>query len=193
MENGVNMQLHNYKDFDSFLARYRMVHDRHDGSDMGFRVNRLYGLDSLIKENLGSTTIMCELGSYAGVSSSLFAYYCKHIYCVDSWLHSYDGHDDIEKIFDETMSGFFNVTKVKGFSNLVVNGFENNFFDFVYVDADHSYESAKEDILLWLPKIKSGGAIGGHDYNGVGVRTAVDELFGKKIKVYEDSSWYIKL
>lgn len=193
MENGANTQLNNYLDFDKFLSRYRMVYDKHDGAYDGFRVNRLYGLNELIKENLSKNTVMCEVGSYGGVSSSLFAYYCKKVYCVDPWLQSYDGRDNIEKIFDETTRQFTNIIKIKNFSVKASAFFENNFFDFVYVDADHSYESAIEDIRAWMPKIKLSGAIGGHDYNGEGVKKAVNELFGKAVKIYEDSSWYAKL
>ncbi|MDP6794098.1 MAG: class I SAM-dependent methyltransferase [Verrucomicrobiota bacterium] len=40
----------------------------------------------------------------------------------------------------------------------------DNTLDFCYIDADHRYEAAKQDIDLWLPKVKSGGIICGHDY-----------------------------
>jgi len=56
----------------------------------------------------------------------------------------------------------------------------------VYIDANHSYEGVKADIAAWLPKVKSGGMIGGHDYSPKswpGVIRAVDEAFGKKISV----------
>lgn len=36
--------------------------------------------------------------------------------------------------------------------------------DFVFIDADHRYASVVADIKAWLPKIKQGGYIGGHDY-----------------------------
>jgi len=48
---------------------------------------------------------------------------------------------------------------------------------FLFIDANHDYEHVKEDIKMWLPKIKAGGVIAGHDYtNFPGVKKAVDEL-----------------
>jgi len=55
--------------------------------------------------------------------------------------------------------------------------FENGSLDFVFVDAGHDYESVAEDIHYWLPKVKSGGMIAGHDYPDFkGVVKAVDTL-----------------
>lgn len=57
---------------------------------------------------------------------------------------------------------------------------KNKSQDFVFIDADHSYKSVRDDIGLWLPKIKEGGLIAGHDYGGTyrGVAKAVNERFG---------------
>jgi hypothetical protein len=48
--------------------------------------------------------------------------------------------------------------------------------DFIFIDGDHTYESAKRDILLWMPKVKKTGWITGHDYLYPSVKVAVDEL-----------------
>jgi hypothetical protein len=59
--------------------------------------------------------------------------------------------------------------------------FKDNSIDLIFIDADHAYESIREDIQSWLPKVKKGGIICGHDYSGQekGVIKAVDELLGK--------------
>ena len=60
--------------------------------------------------------------------------------------------------------------------------FENETFELILVDADHSYEAIKEDIKHWWPKLKYGGFIFFHDYidleqNGTnGVARAIDEM-----------------
>lgn len=63
-------------------------------------------------------------------------------------------------------------------------------------DATHSYDAVKEDIKLWIPKIKNHGFIGGHDYNPTdwaGVVKAVDESFTKdKLEIIK-SSWLVRL
>lgn len=58
--------------------------------------------------------------------------------------------------------------------------YEDNYFDVVYIDASHDYESVKKDIIHWLPKVKSGGIICGDDYTAgwQGVVDAVNEILG---------------
>jgi hypothetical protein len=72
---------------------------------------------------------------------------------------------------------------------------DNSLF-FVFIDGSHLYDAVREDILAWLPKVKPGGFIGGHDIDQTeefnGVRRAVDELIGpQNIKVYNKgwASW----
>ena len=50
--------------------------------------------------------------------------------------------------------------------------------DYVFLDAAHDYESIRDDIAAWWPKITPGGWLAGHDYTDAeGVRRAVDEAF----------------
>jgi len=42
--------------------------------------------------------------------------------------------------------------------------------DFVYIDAGHSAADVWKDLNNWYPKVKPGGLVSGHDYNGVGDR-----------------------
>jgi len=55
--------------------------------------------------------------------------------------------------------------------------FENDSLDFIFIDADHTYESVKKDIKLWTPKVKTTGMIFGHDLNWGSVARAVGESF----------------
>ena len=78
--------------------------------------------------------------------------------------------------------------------------FQNGELDFVYIDACHSYEECKNDILAWHPKIKLGGILGGHDYMDPfpGVKRAVNEFVADhnidlQIIVDGAPSWYFKV
>jgi hypothetical protein len=42
--------------------------------------------------------------------------------------------------------------------------FKDGFFDFIYIDAAHDYDSVVEDLEAWWPKLKDGGIFSGHDY-----------------------------
>ena len=71
----------------------------------------------------------------------------------------------------------------------------SNQFDFVYLDADHQYEAVKADIHAWLPKIREGGRLLGHDYGGGhrGVKKAVDELFGDDVHNDQHRIWWVEV
>lgn len=40
---------------------------------------------------------------------------------------------------------------------------QDNSLSFCYIDGNHCYNSVREDILAWLPKIKNGGILAGDD------------------------------
>ena len=61
---------------------------------------------------------------------------------------------------------------------------------FVFIDADHSYEGVKRDIVAWHPKITPGGVIAGHDAIRVPVHNAIKDVFGRFARV-QPSSWWV--
>jgi len=71
------------------------------------------------------------------------------------------------------------VVILKSYSQDAAAQFPDEYFDWVYIDANHGYDSAKEDIALWWPKVKKGGFLAGHDYivrESFGVYRAVNEF-----------------
>jgi hypothetical protein len=45
--------------------------------------------------------------------------------------------------------------------------FPDEFFDFVYIDALHTYTMSKQDLIIWWPKVAPGGLFAGDDLGGV--------------------------
>lgn len=73
---------------------------------------------------------------------------------------------------------------------------EDRSIDIIFIDGLHTYEGVKDDLEAWVPKIKIGGIISGHDYNGMkrheGVTIRVNEVFGKKnITTGPDVTWWL--
>lgn len=140
-----------------------------------------------------------EVGSWKGKSSAFMAVEIinsgKKIKfdCIDWWQSDNNiGYDDpyvkngtLYEHFLENMKpveGYFNSIKISSVEGSKL--YADKSLDFVFIDAAHDYDNVKADILAWAPKIKKGGAIGGHDYNFPPVRQAVNECL-QNIHDYE--------
>jgi len=161
------------------------------------------GLKELISE-LGNTKEMrmIEIGSFIGESTIIFAEYFKEVIAIDPFLPDYHAEDptskfNFDEVYDEYIrrtSPFPNIKTLRLTSDDAADVLKDELFDFIYIDGIHTYEQVKIDIENYLPLVKPGGIIGGHDYVGpwVGVKKAVDEKFETPDKTYKDASW-IKL
>jgi len=63
--------------------------------------------------------------------------------------------------------------------------------DFIFIDASHDYNNVQRDIIKWLPKLKRGGTLAGHDYthDHPGVKKAVTSLL-QNVQIINNSWWY---
>ena len=152
-----------------------------------------------------------EVGSWKGKSA---AFMCVEIAnsgkiirfdCVDTWQGS-DEHqaggafEDHDCVNGELLTRFQeNMAPVTGRFNTIIESsvqaaqrYANCSLDFVFIDADHSYPAMIQDITAWLPKIKPGGYLAGHDYYWAGVKQAVDELLPQALH-YPPGSWIIQI
>ena len=73
--------------------------------------------------------------------------------------------------------------------------FKPGSIDLVFIDGDHSYDGARRDIIAWLPKVRSGGWLCGHDYahpEQGEVKRAVDELIGA-VELGDNRTWWTRI
>ena len=148
-------------------------------------------------EKFPSGSKFVEVGSWKGKSSS---YMCVEIansqkdiefFCVDHFLGSVEhkGYEDLPQLYETFISNMKPVEKyykvLKMTSTEAADTFEDASLDFVFIDAGHEYENVKSDIQAWLPKVKTGGVLAGHDISSSPVNEAVNEVLSE-IKIGEN-------
>lgn len=55
-------------------------------------------------------------------------------------------------------------TLIRNSSVVAAAGFADASIDFVYLDARHTYDAVRADLLAWWPKVRPGGLVAGEDY-----------------------------
>lgn len=104
-----------------------------------------------------------------------------------------DEYNQVYEYFKDKSRKIKNIDLIRDYSSNAVKLFKNESLDFVFIDGAHDYTSVVEDINLWLPKVKNGGILGGHDYSlkFFGVIEAVNDTIGyDKISVRDDNTWF---
>jgi len=161
----------------------------------------------MVVDNAKDGDLFVEVGVWKGGSTSFMGVEIvnsnKQIKfdAIDSFGGSREHGDVSDWLFNEASQNLKPLTDIgvvnliKGYSLDVVNNYDDGSIDFCFIDASHEYEDVKADLLAWLPKVKSGGILAGHDYDVAwqGVIKAVDEVIGKEnIKTMGSSFIYYK-
>jgi len=201
-----NTPEHNAVEINDIRELIKMDHI-HENIDGWFDFDNIY---KKMVENFPDGSHFVEIGSWLGKSTSYMAVEIinsgKNIKfdAIDTWEGTSDEklHGDIIKELENDLYHTFikNIEPVKdyinpirGWSYDVVNNYDNESLDFVFIDGAHDYESVKRDIKNWYPKVKKNGIISGHDYNihdWPGVVQAVDEFFGKNsAEIIKKDTW----
>lgn len=141
--------------------------------------------------------IFVEVGAWKGRSSSCLAVEIANskkditLYVVDTWEGSEEHNIGSEKeslptLYETFINNMKPVEKyyfpLKITSEEASKKFRDKSIKFVFLDASHEYEDVKRDIQNWMPKVKNGGILAGHDYYVdrydffPGVKKAVNEM-----------------
>ena len=159
------------------------------------------GLSNLCKwanEN-GATGKAVEIGAYSGEGTMVLAKYFKEVLAVDPWLNGYDIQDVASQQcpmkfvfakFHENTKDLGNVNYSQRKSLDALEIVEDGSLDLVYVDGDHRYEAVLADLKGWLPKLRAGGVMAGHDWSFQAVKKALSEVFpDKETFIFQGDSW----
>ena len=157
----------------------------------------------LLLQNVPKNGIFVECGAWLGQSSSYLADRISAgrpditLYVVDSWKgsraeltssHILATKKDIYKIFLQNM-GNRKYIPIERLSVEASSLFDEESLDVVFIDMSHEYEDVKQDLDVWLPKIKTNGYLAGHDRSWDGVNRAITEKFGEKIQKSDGDCW----
>ncbi len=162
----------------------RLAHGYRPGALDGFRalpiaLNLTRAHLPIICRDLGFTR-GAEIGVWKGAYTATFCE-CNpkmHMLAVDPWM-SYPAWEDSKNKIPATegqrmMNAAFetararlkrlNCTIVRQFSADAAATVADRSLDLLYVDGNHSEAAVREDLDLWVPKVRSGGLCCGHDY-----------------------------
>lgn len=114
-----------------------------------------------------------EIGVFRGEFTKKFCEVDLKMYAVDPWI-GYVGAGRSEKVQDKqninlqhakkNLAPYPNCKIIRKTSMDAVKDFKDGSLDFVYIDGDHRFKYIAEDIFEWEKKVRSGGAVSGHDY-----------------------------
>lgn len=141
-----------------------------------------------LAERAMSAPLICEVGSWQGRSTMALAEHCHGtVYAVDTWKGSPEHQDQFvnnppDWCYDEFCKNLAEYIK----SNRVIPIRADSryaakvimwslYFDMVFLDAAHEYEEISADFDAWLPRVRSGGIICGHDAGFEPVTRALNE------------------
>jgi len=124
--------------------------------------------------NQNNYSVGVEVGVLKGeFSKTILSNWGGKLYLVDVWRSIDDyvdknNHDESLHIYNECINNTSEFADrsymLRMDSKEASNLFQDNSLDFVYIDANHSYDGVMSDIEIWFPKVKVGGMVSGHDY-----------------------------
>ena len=118
-----------------------------------------------------------EVGVERGVNATLLLNGMPDLtlFGIDCW-EPYEGYREGDRYSARRLDGFYALAKErlapfagrvilrKQFSVEASLAFADESLDFVFIDANHSFQSCTEDLTAWVPKVKPGGIVSGHDF-----------------------------
>jgi len=160
---------------------------------------------------LPKDALIVEIGTFKGKATAVMTLAClgtgRRIVTIDPFVeykhHSGNPaslalgiHQTWEEIYQDFLTVFREipfVTHIRKTSEQAVRRWKEK-IDFIWIDSSHEAEMVKLDLELWVPFIKKGGVVSGHDWQFRSVRNGVGAYL--KDKDYElkiqGRCWYFR-
>lgn len=125
----------------------------------------------------GRDLVGAEIGVDVGAHAESLLTNCdvQKLYLVDQWDRDYNYGYCVGRL--ESKGFKHRIEFLKGTSTTRQVLVEDDSLDFIYFDAAHDYETVKQDLELWFPKLrKQESIIGVRGISFEGVKRVVDEL-----------------
>lgn len=111
-----------------------------------------------------------EIGVFRGVYSEVICSANPTVrhYCVDPYK-KYLNHSKQSELDEAQKEAIDRLAKydahfIKEPGVEAAKYFADGELDYVYIDANHEFPYVVEDMRTWIPKVRSGGIVAGHDY-----------------------------
>lgn len=149
---------------------------------------------------LPKDALVVEIGTFKGKATAVMALAClgteRRIVTIDPFVEykHHSGnlanlalgiHQTWEEIYQDFLTVFEGipfVTHIRKTSEQTAGRWKEK-IDFIWIDGSHEAKMVKLDLELWVPFIKKGGVVSGHDWQFKSVRKGVSTYL--KAKDYE--------
>lgn len=115
------------------------------------------------------------------------------LFCVDPWSAAFGGAQDVHDRYHKqavSVLAPFKVTILQKTSLEALADFQDGSLDFVYIDANHSFDCVAPDIIFWSQKVRSGGIVACHDYFSH-IRGGVVKAVDAYTHCHHIDPWYV--
>lgn len=155
-----------------------------------------------IKDNFDYPLIGAEVGVGLGNHAAQMVEHLdlQKLYLIDHWqeyrengllIKTYAGKADMIR---EMFQAYRFVEVVASSSLDAVRLFDDGYFDFIYIDANPSYETTWQNINAWWDKVGTGGVIGGNNQKWAETWQAVQDktagLIASEIFI-DGNEWWV--
>lgn len=185
--------------------------------DLEYRIPALYKIKPMIEfvhdMNMKEGKLTgVEIGTFRGVNAHAILSFLpmETLYLVDPYLqyeeyseawipnHTQSDFNDDYDMAKKRLRKYKNkirFIKMKADEAITISCLIPDGLDFVYVDGNHDYEYVKRDLELYYPKLRTGGVIGGDnfevEFQGV-PRAVLEFIDAKDLRLYgSDKDWWV--